>query len=304
MVYVQVFSETQRRKSMKIEIDRSSGFCFGVIRVIELAEKILRENGRLYCLGDIVHNSKEVERLRTQGLEIIDYEIFKTLKNTRVLIRAHGEPPETYNIASANNLELIDGTCPVVLKLQQRIKKGYNELKPSGGQIIIYGKKGHAEVMGLTGQTRDEAIVVETVDDLEKVDFSKPVHLFSQTTKSREGFAQIYGEMIRRSKNERVYVKCTDSICGQVANRAPKLRKFCRRHDIIIFVSGKKSSNGKILFEACRAVNSRTFFVSDKEELNRSWFNEASSTGICGATSTPMWLIEEIREEIKKLTKN
>ena len=289
---------------MKVEIDSASGFCFGVVRMIELAEKLLQQEGRLYCLGDIVHNNKEVDRLKKLGLEVIDHNMFEKLRNTKVLIRAHGEPPGTYEIAEKNNIELIDGSCPVVLKLQQRIKDGYSKLKISGGQIVIYGKKGHAEVVGLTGQTGDEAVVVETMTDLEKIDYSKPVHLFSQTTKSNEGFKQIFDEITKRMQHEGISVKCTNSICGQVSNRSPKLKEFCKNHDVIIFVSGKKSSNGKMLFEDCKQVNQYTYFVSEKEELKSTWFENSLSVGICGATSTPKWLMEEIAEVIKKLTVN
>ena len=289
---------------LKIEIDKGSGFCFGVVKVIDLAEKYLKQYGELYCLGDIVHNNREVERLKKKGLKIINYTTYRQLKNCRVLIRAHGEPPETYRIAENNNIELVDGTCPVVLKLQQKIKQRYELLKPEKGQIVVYGKKGHAEVIGLTGHTENQAIIVESVADLDKVDFSKPVHLFAQTTKSREGYNTIYSEIIKRHNakaSPEIYLHCTNSICAQVSTRAPRLREFCKKHDVIIFVSGKKSSNGKILFEECRKVNTRSHFVSDIDEISEAWFTNATSAGICGATSTPKWLMEEIADQIKKL---
>ena len=289
---------------MRIDIDPGSGFCFGVVKVIDLAEQILRKEGKLYCLGDIVHNNEEVDRLKNLGLIIIDRDEFNNLKNCKVLIRAHGEPPETYAVARRNNIEIIDGTCPVVLKLQQRIRKKYNALKKDSGQIIIYGKKGHAEVVGLTGQTENKAIIVESLEDLDKLDTTKPLHLFAQTTKSREGYNAIYSEVKRKyadSDSSDAYLQCTDSICAQVAARSPKLKVFCSAYDVIIFVSGKKSSNGKILFDDCKQVNANSHFVSNSDEIENSWFTNAKSVGICGATSTPKWLMEEIAQVIKKI---
>jgi 4-hydroxy-3-methylbut-2-enyl diphosphate reductase len=290
---------------MKIEIDQESGFCFGVVRVIEIAEKILKEERKLYCLGDIVHNSREVDRLKEKGLKIIDYQEFKHLKNCKILIRAHGEPPETYQIAEKNNIELIDGTCPVVLKLQERITEKYEKLKPENGQIVIYGKKGHAEVRGLNGHADNTAIIVESMEDLKKIDVSRPLHLFAQTTKSREGYQNIFErikEMYQTAANKEIYLHCTNSICAQVSRRTPKIREFCKNHDVIVFVSGRKSSNGKILFEECKKVNHRSHFVSDEDEIKDSWFINAKSIGICGATSTPKWLMEKIAEIVKKIT--
>ncbi len=286
---------------MKIEIDKESGFCFGVVKVIGLAEEILKKEKSLYCLGDIVHNNKEVERLKKAGLEIIDHSKFRSLKNCKVLIRAHGEPPETYQIAKQNNIELVDGTCPVVLKLQQRIQSKYKESQTGKGQIVIYGKRGHAEVVGLTGQTENNAIVVESMDDLNSIDFSVPVFLFAQTTKSKEGFHEIYQEIKKRQSDTNL-LNCTDSICALVSNRSPKLKEFCKKHDVIIFVSGKKSSNGKMLFEECKKVNQHSYFVSNKKEIKKIWIENADSVGVCGATSTPKWLMEEIAVEIKNLT--
>ncbi|MBN2214493.1 MAG: 4-hydroxy-3-methylbut-2-enyl diphosphate reductase [Bacteroidales bacterium] len=290
---------------MKIEIEQDSGFCFGVVRVIEIAEKILKKEGRLFCLGDIVHNSREVERLKKKGLRVIGYQEFNRLKDCKVLIRAHGEPPGTYLIAKENNIELIDGTCPVVLKLQQRIQEKYEELKTVNGQIVVYGKKGHAEVRGLSGHTDNKAIIIESPEDLQKIDTSRPLHIFSQTTKSLEDYQNIIGEIkkIYKSGSDRdIYLHCTNSICAQVSRRAPKIREFCKNHDVIIFVSGKRSSNGKILFGECRKVNGKSYFVSGGDEIKDSWFADAKSVGICGATSTPKWLMEEISEIIKKLS--
>jgi len=291
--------------NIKIEIDSDSGFCFGVVRVIELAEKILDKEGKLFCLGDIVHNNREVDRLKRKGLVVIDYDDFKQLKNCKVLIRAHGEPPETYQIAEKNNTELIDGTCQVVLKLQQRIKEKYEQLKPDNGQIVVYGKKGHAEVRGLTGHTDNKAIIVETMEDLEGIDISRPLHLFAQTTKSKEGFSnivEIIKEMYQTSTDKKIYLHCTNSICAQVSARSAKIREFCKQHDVIVFVSGEKSSNGKILFEVCKKENSNSYFVSNEDQIKDSWFTDVKSIGICGATSTPKWLMENVAEIIKKST--
>lgn len=291
--------------NIKIEIDSDSGFCFGVVRVIELAEKMLDEDGKLFCLGDIVHNNRELDRLKRKGLVVINYDDFKQLKNCKILIRAHGEPPETYQIAEKNNIELIDGTCPVVLKLQQRIKEKYTKLKPDNGQIVVYGKKGHAEVRGLTGHTDNKAIIVESVEDLKGIDISRPIHLFAQTTKSKEGYHNIVEkikEMYHSGTDKKIYLHCTDSICAQVSTRSTRIRDFCKRHDIIVFVSGEKSSNGKILFEVCKKENSNSYFISSEDQIKDFWFTNAKSVGVCGATSTPKWLMEEVAEVIKKLT--
>ncbi len=293
----------QKISNMRVEIDPGSGFCFGVVRVIDIAEKALHEDGKLFCLGDIVHNSREVDRLKRKGLVVIDYDEFEKLKNCKVLIRAHGEPPETYQIAERNNIELIDGTCPVVLKLQQRIQDKYKKLKQEDGQIVIYGKKGHAEVRGLTGHTDNKAIVIESTEDLERIDTSRPLHLFAQTTKSKQAYSDIFEEirkMYRNGKNKEMYLHCTNSICAQVSTRTPRIREFCHKHDVIVFVSGKKSSNGKILFEECLRQNCNSYFVSGEEEIKAEWFTGAKSVGVCGATSTPKWLMEEIAEVIKK----
>jgi len=277
----------------QVNIDSNSGFCFGVVYAIEMAEDYLDEFGSLFCLGDIVHNDKEVQRLENKGLKIIDHEELRSLKDSTVLIRAHGEPPETYRIALENNIELIDASCPVVLKLQNRVRNAYD----SKAQIVIYGKPGHAEVNGLIGQTQQEAILITTEDDLDKIDYSRPVQLFSQTTKSTAGFYKMKA-LIEQQANE---FKMNDTICRQVSNRDVQLRTFATEHDIILFVSGKKSSNGKVLFEVCRSVNPRTYFISDIDELENDWILPDDKVGICGATSTPMWLMENVAEAVKAI---
>ena len=290
---------------MRVEIDNNSGFCFGVVNAIQLAEKELSQNEKLYCLGDIVHNSAEVERLKNKGLVTIGHEQLKTLNNCKVLLRAHGEPPETYEIAIKNNIQLIDASCPVVLKLQNNIKLGFDAILRKGGQIVIYGKEGHAEVNGLVGQTNGKAIVIGSADDLHKIDFTKPVNLFSQTTKSIEGFYAIQEEiknrMIAAQGTEDIEFIANDTICRQVSHRQPQLREFVKKHDIVIFVSGKKSSNGKMLYQVCKEENPNTHFVSDTDELQAEWFINARSVGVCGATSTPRWLMEEIAHKINQL---
>ncbi|MDW3648687.1 MAG: 4-hydroxy-3-methylbut-2-enyl diphosphate reductase [Bacteroidia bacterium] len=277
---------------LQVEIDSNSGFCFGVVYAIEMAEDHLKEHGQLYCLGDIVHNDKEVERLQELGLEIISHDELKELKNATILIRAHGEPPETYLTALENNLELIDASCPVVLKLQNRIRNAYDEDR----QIVILGKKGHAEVNGLVGQTQQEAIVISSEEEAEKLQIDKPVSLFSQTTK---GTKLLYN--IREKMNDKFEdFKFNDTICRQVSNREPELQKFSDKHEVIIFVSGKKSSNGKALYQTCKSVNPESYFISGVEELDLDWIRGKKSIGICGATSTPMWLMEEVADFINK----
>ncbi|MFP4023924.1 MAG: 4-hydroxy-3-methylbut-2-enyl diphosphate reductase [Thiohalospira sp.] len=292
---------------MNIEIDNNSGFCFGVVNAIQLAEKELENNDILYCLGDIVHNSAEVERLKLKGLTTINHQQFKELKNCKVLLRAHGEPPETYEIAKKNNIQLIDASCPVVLKLQNNIKLGFDDFLKKGGQVVIYGKEGHAEVNGLVGQTKGQAIVIGGLNDLDKIDFSKPVNLFSQTTKSIEGFYEVQKEIKKRMINtqgtEDIHFETNDTICRQVSHRQPQLREFVKKHDVVIFVSGKKSSNGRMLFKVCQAENPNTFFVSKESELESEWFKNVKSAGVCGATSTPRWLMEKIAAEINKIAK-
>ena len=291
---------------MKVEIDSNSGFCFGVVNAIQLAEMELKRNETLYCFGDIVHNSAEVERLKKKGLVTIDHEQFKTLKNCKVLLRAHGEPPETYKIAIKNNIQLIDASCPVVLKLQNNIKLGFDDILKKGGQIVIYGKEGHAEVNALVGQTTEQAIVIGKIEDLNKIDFSKPINLFSQTTKSIEGFYEIQKEiktrMIAAQGTGNIEFIINDTICRQVSHRQPQLREFVKKHDVVIFVSGQKSSNGKMLYQVCKEENPNTYFVSDVDELKSDWFKNFDSVGICGATSSPRWLMEKIAKNIEILS--
>jgi 4-hydroxy-3-methylbut-2-enyl diphosphate reductase len=292
---------------MNVTIDKNSGYCFGVEFAIQMAEDELDNGEALYCLGDIVHNSMEVKRLNDKGLRIIEREELKFLKNCKVLIRAHGEPPETYQMALENNIELIDASCPVVLKLQNRVKHAYDKAVENSGQIVIYGQIGHAEVIGLAGQTKDEAIIVTKEEDLDKVDFSRPVTLFSQTTKSTKGFYHIKSVIEERIKNHQKLKEedfdYNDSICRQVSNREPQLSKFSKDHDVIIFVSGKKSSNGKALFSVCKAENERSYFIENETELNPEWIKNNDSVGICGATSTPMWLMEQVSKHIQKTNK-
>jgi len=287
---------------MDVTIDKHSGFCFGVEFAIQMAEDEMEHDEILYCLGDIVHNDMEVKRLYDKGLRIINHEELKDLHDCKVLIRAHGEPPETYKIALKNNLEIIDASCPVVLKLQNRIKDSHERVKKESGQIVIYGKEGHAEIIGLNGQTKNNAIIVSSKEDLDKIDYTRSITLFSQTTKSTDGFYQIINEIEERVKTEGNGSESKfishDSICRQVSNRAPHLIDFSNKHDVIIFVSSKKSSNGKALFEICKQNNERSYFVEDEQEINKSWIKEDDSIGICGATSTPMWLMEKVEKRV------
>ena len=288
---------------MIITIDKYSGFCFGVVYAIQMAEDILKHEESLYCLGDIVHNNKEVERLNAIGLKIINHKELQNLKDCTVLIRAHGEPPETYKIALDNNIQLLDASCPVVLKLQNKIKEGYEQLKDIDGQILIYGKEGHAEVTGLLGQTKGKAIIITTINDLEKVDFSRPIYIYSQTTKSPKAYEQITAEIKKRinliDDNQIKYI-VHDTLCRQVSGREPQLKQFARDNDVIVFVSGKKSSNGKMLFQSCKTENSDSYFISDLDELNHEWFSGVKKVGICGATSTPRWLMEDVKKCIEQ----
>jgi len=285
---------------LNIEIDKKSGFCFGVVNAISKAEEELEKGETLYCLGDIVHNGQEVERLTRLGLITIDHQQFENLHNARVLLRAHGEPPRTYEIAKNNNLTLIDASCPVVLKLQSRIKKAYQNPPTPDTQIVIYGKKGHAEVNGLVGQTNDSAIVIENENDLRKLDFSKNIRLFSQTTKSLEGFNHLVTTLSKKTEkidNFEFY----DTICRQVANRIPNITTFAQKKDIIIFVSGKKSSNGKVLYEHSKKINPNTYFVSEADEVLSLKLDLTKKIGICGATSTPRWLMEAVADKLNEL---
>ena len=283
---------------IKVEIDEGSGFCFGVVTAIHKAEEELAKGVTLYCLGDIVHNSREVERLKTMGLITINHEEVKQLHNAKVLLRAHGEPPETYTIARENNIEIIDATCPVVLRLQKRIKQEYQEKDAEEKQIVIYGQNGHAEVLGLVGQTTGKAIVIEKLEEAKELDFSKSIRLYSQTTKSLDEFWEIV-DYIKDHISPSATFEYYDTICRQVANRMPNLRTFAASHDLIFFVSGKKSSNGKMLFSECLKVNPNSHLIDNAEEIDDSLFHGISSIGVCGATSTPKWLMEQIYTEIK-----
>ncbi len=287
---------------MKIEVDKGSGFCFGVVEAIRRAEERLENDQKLYCLGDIVHNNSEVERLRKKGLTTISHEQFFTMGNTTVLLRAHGEPPEIYKYAQANNIELIDATCPVVLKLQKRILRSYENGAKDNSQLIIYGKKGHAEVNGLVGQTNGDAIVVEGIDDLAQLDYTRPIVLYSQTTKGLDGLHHLTEEL--KNKTSKVAIKIHDTICRQVANRIPGIKKFAVRFDLVLFVSGKKSSNGKMLFDICSSVNPNTKFISELNEIDPVWLKNIDSVGICGATSTPKQLLEEVAEFLWGMEEN
>ncbi len=285
---------------MKIEIDNKSGFCFGVVNAIKKAEDALSAEETLYSLGDIVHNGAEVHRLAGKGMKTISREEFYQMKNCRVLIRAHGEPPETYAYAKENNIELIDATCPIVLTIQKKVRNTFKEQSINNGQLVIFGKPGHAEVVGLNGQTGNKAIIISNKEDLNKIDFNLPVTLYSQTTKPLPEFREI-ADLILERAGGRIPVEIKDTVCRQVSGRAPHLEKFAARHDVVIFVSGKKSSNGAVLFAVCKNVNRRSHMVSDSSEIQKEWFLGAESAGICGATSTPQWLMEEVACHIESI---
>jgi 4-hydroxy-3-methylbut-2-enyl diphosphate reductase len=286
-----------------IEIDPHSGFCFGVIKAIEKAEENVTK-GPLYSLGDIVHNNQEVKRLEDKGLTPLPADGLSGISKSRVLFRAHGEPPSSYKIAKEKGLEIIDATCPVVLKLQQRVKNAWLSLKPLDGQIVIFGKKGHAEVIGLLGQVNNEAIVVENPDNLEDIDFTKPIELFSQTTKSIEGLQKLITNIEQRMAPG-VNFQHHDTICRQVANRVPRIREFAAKHDVVIFVGGEKSSNAKVLFEVCKRSNPLSYFISKPEDIDFKWVTPSTaSVGICGATSTPMWQLKLVASIIGELPDN
>ena len=281
---------------LQIEIDNGSGFCFGVTTAIQKAEEELAKGTRLYCLGDIVHNGMECERLREMGLVTINHEQMRELHDAKVLLRAHGEPPETYELARQNNIEIIDATCPVVLQLQKRIKRQY---EAGLGQIVIFGKKGHAEVLGLVGQTTGSAIVIEHLDDVKQLDFSRDIYLYSQTTKSLDEFHRII-EYIQAHISPSATFKSFDTICRSVANRMPNISQFASRHDLILFVCGRKSSNGKVLYNECLRVNPNTHLIEGPDEIDPQWLNGIQTVGICGATSTPKWLMEQCRDALLK----
>ena len=280
---------------LQIEIDNGSGFCFGVTTAIQKAEEELAKGNKLYCLGDIVHNGMECERLRKMGLITINHDELRELHDVKVLLRAHGEPPETYELARQNNIEIIDATCPVVLQLQKRIKKQY-EAGP--GQIVILGKQGHAEVLGLVGQTAGNAIVIEHFDDVKQLDFSRDIYLYSQTNKSLDEFHRII-EYIQQHIAPTASFRSFDTICRSVANRMPNISQFATRHDLILFVCGRKSSNGKVLFNECLRVNPNTHLIEGPEEIDPAWLTGIQSVGICGATSTPKWLMERCRDSLR-----
>ncbi|MEA3505062.1 MAG: 4-hydroxy-3-methylbut-2-enyl diphosphate reductase [Bacteroidota bacterium] len=288
---------------MKVTVHNNSGFCFGVVEAIKTAEQKLDNGEELYCLGDIVHNEAEINRLSDAGLKIINHNDLKNLSGKKVLVRAHGEPPSTYQDIEKNNVTLVDATCPIVLKLQQKIKKASEEFSSLEGQIVIYGKKGHPEVVGLNGQIGNKAIVITSEKDLDLIDFNKPVRLYSQTTMSAEIFEilaeKIFSKMQQVSKNPDF--EKNNTVCGQMKRRTPDLRLFAVQYDIILFVSGKKSSNGRYLYGIVKEQNDNTFFISNKDEIQKQWFVNVDSVGICGATSTPQWLMDEVADSVRKM---
>lgn len=291
---------------MVVEIDKQSGFCFGVQNAVEIAEKALLNGEKVFSLGPIVHNDKEVDRLSSLGLASINHDKFRSLKDCKVLIRAHGEPPETYRIAEENNITIVEATCPIVKKLQSKIRETWIRTKQGDGQVVIFGKPGHAEVVGLLGQINNEGILVSGPDDFRKIDISKPVYMFAQTTMSVKEYKNLTDILRARMEENGIpdpdkNLIINNTICGQVSNREPHLKSFAKKHDIIIFVSGRESSNGKMLYSVCRNVNPDTHFVSSIKELDKLWFAGKKSVGICGATSTPKWLIENIRDYISNI---
>ena len=282
---------------IQIEIDEGSGFCFGVTTAIKKAEEELAQGKTLFCLGDIVHNGMECERLLKMGLVTINHDEMRQLHDVKVLLRAHGEPPETYELARKNNIEIIDATCPVVLQLQKRIKRQYDS---QNGQIVIFGKRGHAEVLGLVGQTQSSAIVIESFDEVERLDFSRDIYLYSQTTKSLDEYHRII-DYIQSHISPDAHFESFDTICRSVANRMPNISQFASRHDLILFVCGRKSSNGKVLFNECLQVNPNSHLIEDSQEIKPEWLEGIETVGICGATSTPKWLMEQARDAILKM---
>lgn len=286
---------------MRIEIDDKSGFCFGVVTAIAKAEEALAGGRRVASLGDIVHNRMEMKRLEDMGLETVDREQLASLRDRTVLIRAHGEPPETYETARRNGIELVDATCPVVARLQQRVRAAYEQMRSVGGQVVILGKRGHAEVVGLTGQTGGHALVIEGVEDLAQVDFDRPLCLLSQTTQSLSLFGAVRAAILERTKHlPSDWVVIRDTICRQVSNRNPHLKAFASGYDVVLFVSGRQSSNGKALYEACREANPRSYKIEHRGDIDLSWFGGCASVGICGATSTPKWLMEDIASWLRE----
>lgn len=289
-------------KNTPITLDQDAGFCFGVDKAIQKAEEEVAAQKKLYCLGQIVHNDKEVERLEKKGVRFINHDEYKLLRNERVLIRAHGEPPETFLTAEKNKLTLIDATCPIVTKLQDKVRSAWDQIKAYNGQVVIYGNRNHPEILGLSGQIGYHALIIENKEEINLIDFTRPVYLFSQTTKSRERYEEIIQSIKKRFTSAALpddFFQYRTSVCGQVANRAPHLRIFAKAHDVIIFVSGEKSSNGKYLYEVCREINPQSHKVSKTEQLKPEWFVHAASVGVSGATSTPSWLLEEIVDKIR-----
>ncbi len=290
---------------MKVEIDRNSGFCFGVQNAVEIAEKALGEGEKVFSLGPIVHNDMEVDRLSDLGLKSVDHNVFSNLRNCKVLIRAHGEPPETYKTAAENNITIIEATCPIVKKLQKKIKEVWQETKQVNGQVVIYGKPGHAEVVGLQGQIGNEGIIVSCSEEFDKIDITRPVLLFSQTTMSADDYNNHASGLKRRMKEHGIdaaaNLKVHRTTCGQVSNRESHLREFAENHDVIVFVSGHESSNGKMLYQVCKSENPSTYFVSSTDEIDPEWFKERKTAGVCGATSTPKWLIEKVSDFISTI---
>jgi len=285
---------------MKVTIDNRSGFCFGVVRAISRAEQALGEGGTVFSLGDIVHNRIEVQRLQQLGLETVSHAQMESLCGRRLFIRAHGEPPSTFATARRLGIEVIDATCPVVARLQEKVKRAHAEMRACGGQVVILGKRGHAEVVGLTGQVADPTIVIEREEDLELIDFSRPVYFLSQTTQSIGLFERLGAEMRRRAADAgQVYID--DTICRQVSNREQHLTDFSGRFDAVVFVCGRKSSNGNVLSEVCRRANPRTHVVEEASEIDPAWFEGAATVGICGATSTPKWLMQDVADAIGNL---
>lgn len=292
---------------MLIEIDPHAGFCFGVTRVVEMAEHILKHEGKLYCLGEVVHNRMEIERLQRMGLVIVSPEQFRELRHCKVLIRAHGEPPLTYTEAAERDIELIDGTCPIVLKIQRKIREDYNRHPDEQAQLAIFGKSGHAEVKGLWGQTGNTAILLQSLNDIDRIDFSRPVHLYAQTTMEKKAYMELYNEIVKRATAAGMHaesVHCNPTICAQVSNRFVNLAEFCKKHTHILFVSYAASSNGKMLFEQCRLVNDKVRFVERPSDLDLTWLSQAGSVGITGATSTPAWLMNEIASHCRSSFNN
>lgn len=287
-------------KKASVEIDEGSGFCFGVVNAIRKAEDALKSGEDLYCLGDIVHNNMEVKRLEKLGLKTINHEQYSVLKSNTVLLRAHGEPPTTYDKAEDNNTKLIDATCPVVLRLQRNVRNAYQRSIEDNGQVIIYGKSGHAEVNGLVGQTNGKAIVMESINDIDKIDFSRPIRLFSQTTMMVDRFLEIKALFEKKITNQS-RLEIYNTVCRQVSGRIEAIQKFSQRNDVIIFVSGKKSSNGKALFRECKKTNENAYMVADNTEVNKDWFVNAQSIGVCGATSTPDWLMKSVATHIENI---